>query len=260
MDGTLTILGCGGSAGVPAIGNWWGNCDPLEPRNARTRPSIALQTETTLLVVDTGPDFQAQMNREKLGCPDAVIITHEHSDHINGIDELRTLQRLNKRKFPLYASRATLDQLLRRLDYMFVTSEDGFYPAVCDAMEVEIGAPLTLGDITMTIFEQDHGRIKSLGLRIGNIGYSTDVKSLQKPAYEALQGIDTWIVDGAGHYSKTNPVHASVEEVVAMNDIIGAKNVFLTHLPPTMDYQTMLKELPDGMAPAYDGMTLKFKL
>ena len=256
--GKLTILGCGGSAGVPAIGNWWGNCDPLEPRNYRTRPSIALQAETTLVIVDTGPDFREQMNREKLGCPDAIIITHEHSDHINGIDELRTLQRLNKRKFDLHAMDVTLTRLKQRLDYMFTDTEDGFYPAVCNGVSVRQGADITIGDLTLKTFEQDHGTIKSLGLRLGDIGYSTDMKRLDDTAFESLAGIHTWIVDGAGHYSETNPVHASVGEVVEMNKKIGARRVILTHMQPSMDYQTLVKELPQDYEPAYDGMTLEF--
>lgn len=256
--GKLTILGCGGSAGVPAIGNWWGNCDPAEPRNYRTRPSIALETETTLVIVDTGPDFREQLNREKLGCPDAIIITHEHSDHINGIDELRTLQRLHKRKFDLHAMGSTLARLQQRLDYMFLDLENGFYPAVCNAVSVRQGADITIGDLTLKTFEQDHGTIQSLGLRIGDIGYSTDVKRLDDAAFETLAGIHTWIVDAAGHHSRTNPVHACIDEVVEMNEKIRARRVVLTHLPPTMDYQTLLKELPQDFEPAYDGMTIEF--
>jgi phosphoribosyl 1,2-cyclic phosphate phosphodiesterase len=256
--GELIILGCGGSAGVPAIGNWWGNCDPQEPRNRRTRPSIALKTETTLVIVDSGPDFREQINREKLGCPDAIIITHEHSDHVNGLDECRVLQRLHKRKFDVYATETTMKRLASRLDYMFIETEDGFYPAVCSAVKVVPDADITIGDIVLTPFEQDHGTIKSLGLRIGNIGYSTDVKKLEATPIETLTGIDTWIVDGGGHYEPKNPVHASIHEVIEMNKKIGAKKVILTHLPPTMDYQTLSHELPKGFEPAYDGMTLEF--
>src|SRR5690606_30901380 len=128
MEGELIILGCGSSAGVPAIGNWWGACDPNELKNRRLRPSIALKTKNTLVIVDTGPDFREQMNRAELGCPDAIIITHEHSDHTNGIDELRTLQRRHDmRRFPLYANDETLDALQGRLGYMFRDSENGFY-------------------------------------------------------------------------------------------------------------------------------------
>lgn len=259
MEGKLIILGCGSSAGVPAIGNWWGACDPNEPKNHRLRPSIALKTDSTLVIVDTGPDFREQMNRTNLGCPDAVIITHEHSDHTNGIDELRTLQRRHDmRRFPMYANEKTLHALRARLGYMFQDSENGFYPAVCDPVSLKMGEPVTIGDITFTSFEQDHGTISSVGLRIGNIAYSTDVKRLNDAAYVALEGIETWIVDGAGYHSQTNPVHATIEEVMAMNERIGAAKVILTHLPPTMDYQTLIDELPDGYIPAHDGMALNF--
>jgi phosphoribosyl 1,2-cyclic phosphate phosphodiesterase len=259
MDGKLILLGTGGSAGTPAIGNWWGNCDPANPLNRRTRPSIAVQTETTLVVVDTGPDFREQMNREKLGVPDAIIITHAHSDHVNGLDELRTLQRLHKRKFDIHALDATFEKLERRLDYMFEETEGGFYPAVCNPVRVRQGAEIRVGDIVITPFEQDHGTLNSLGLKIGNIGYSTDVKKLSGEALEILSGIDTWIVDAAGHHSRTNPVHMCIEEVVETNEKIGAKRVYLTHLPPTMDHQTLIDELPENIAPAYDGMVLAFK-
>lgn len=255
--GKLIILGCGSSAGVPAIGNWWGACDPHDPRNRRTRPSISLQTEKTLIIVDTGPDFREQMNRENLGCPDAVIITHEHSDHVNGIDELRTLQRRhNMRRFPIYGSKETIDNLKNRVDYMFTDSENGFYPAVCDPVLMTMGQAVTIGDITLTPFDQDHGTLNSIGLRVGTVGYSTDVKRLDEAAFTVLKGIETWIVDGAGYHSDTNPVHANIKEIIAMNQIIGAKDVILTHMPPTMDFKTLSAELPPGYRPATDGLVL----
>jgi len=256
--GKLIILGCGGSAGTPAIGNWWGNCDPKEPRNRRSRPSVALQTENTLVVIDTGPDFRDQMNRENLGCPASIIITHAHSDHINGLDELRMYQRLHKREFDVHAFPDTLEKLYQRLDYMFKASEDGFYARVCNPVAAEEGNPITVGDITIIPFKQDHGSIKSMGVRVGNIGYSTDVKRLHDPAYKILEGIDIWIVDAAGNTSPQNPVHAAISDIVEMNERIGAKTVYLTHLPPTMDYATMKRELPENLRPAHDGMVLEF--
>ena len=259
MDGKLIILGCGASAGVPAIGNWWGNCDPSEPKNIRTRPSIALQTETTLAIVDTGPDFREQMNRENLGCPEGIILTHVHSDHVNGIDELRTLQRLYKRNFAVYAMEETMTALRKRVDYMFTSSEDGFYPTVCEPVILDMLKPFSIGDIELTPFEQDHGTIHSLGLRIGNVAYSTDVKRLNDDAYGILKGIETWVVDGAGHHARENPVHASIEEIQEMNTRIGASKIILTHLPPTMDYRRMVVELPEKFLPAYDGMVIQFR-
>lgn len=260
MGAKLIILGCGGSAGVPAIGNWWGNCDPNEPRNIRTRPSVCIMSNNALVIIDAGPDFQAQMNRENLGCPDALVITHAHSDHINGIDEFRTLQRLHKRKFPLHALPETMDMLYKRLDYMFKTSEDGFYPSVFDAALIEPLKPLVIGDITIQPFIQGHGSIQSLGLRVGSVAYCTDVKTLNATALEILRGVDVWIVDAAGHNSQTNPVHLGVQEIIDINtQFIGAEKVYLTHLPPSMDYQTLIHELPKGYEPAWDGLQIDIK-
>jgi phosphoribosyl 1,2-cyclic phosphate phosphodiesterase len=260
METTLTILGCGGSAGVPAIGNWWGKCDPHNSKNRRMRPSIAVQTKESCLIVDTGPDFKEQMNMFSLPCPHAIIYTHEHSDHVNGIDELRTLERLNKCKFDIYGEERTLQRIERRFDYMFHVSEDGFYSAVCIPNVVSMYTRNTVMGIDFIPFLQRHGSIDSLGLRFGSVGYSTDVKSLDDHAYAVLKGIETWIVDAAGHHHRANPVHACIDEVIEMNEKIGAKQVFLTHMPPSMDYEAMCAELPTGYAPAYDGQVIPIQI
>lgn len=259
MDGKLIILGCGASAGVPTIGNWWGNCDPNEPKNSRTRASVALQTSSTLVVVDTGPDFRTQMNRENLDNPDAIILTHNHSDHINGIDDLRILQRRYKRTYPVYAMEDTFASFGQSVNYMFETSGGGFYPPVCTKAAINLQEPFTVGDITLLPYVQNHGNINSLGLRIGNIAYSTDVKKLDDAAISTLMGIETWVVDGAGHHARENPVHACIEEVLEMNARICASRIIFTHLTPAMDYQTLRTELPAHCEPAYDGMVIPFK-
>lgn len=260
MGGQLIILGCGASAGVPTIGNYWGACDPAEPKNVRTRASVALKTSSTFVLVDTGPDLRFQMLRENLDCPDAIILTHNHSDHINGIDDLRIMQRRHKRLFPVYAMDETFGMFDDSVNYMFETSEDGFYPPVCSREKIDLLKPFTVGDLTMLPFEQEHGSIHSLGLRIGNIAYSTDVKRLEHDALDALKGIETWVVDGAGHHARENPVHCCIEEVIEMNEHIGARRVILTHLPPTMDYSTLERTLPEKFLPAYDGMVINFTM
>jgi phosphoribosyl 1,2-cyclic phosphate phosphodiesterase len=257
MSAELIILGCGSSAGVPAIGNWWGNCDPANPKNRRTRPSVAVQTDQTCVVVDTGPDFREQMNREKLRTPDAILFTHEHADHVAGIDELRTLQRLEKRIFPVFSDAYTLDRLKKRVDYMFKTTENGFYPAVCSENTLNFNEIWHFNDIKAHIFKQDHGTIDSLGFRVGSVAYSTDFKRLDDIAIDILRGVDVWIADSAGYESLTNPVHACIDEVIAYNERIGARQVYLTHMPPTMDYDAVAKRLPPGYAPAYDGLRIE---
>ena len=254
MKGELIILGCGGSSGVPAIGNYWGACNPDNPKNTRTRPSVAVVTETTTLIVDTGPDFREQYNREKLSGLDGVIYTHIHSDHTNGIDDIRTFQRRMKKQFPIYADKPTLDAMQHRFHYMFKTLANGFYPAVCLPHELIYGETTQVGDVTFIPFRQDHGTIVSVGLRFSRIGYSTDMKSLDEDAIEILKGIDTWIVDAAAYESCDNPVHTCIDCVIEMNGEIGAKDVYLTHLPPTMDYDIVTHRLPDGYKVAYDGL------
>lgn len=256
MRGKLTILGCGGSGGVPLILNEWGVCDPLEPRNRRTRCSAAVTTDTTTVIIDTGPDIHTQFNRENLKIPDGIIYTHEHSDHIAGIDELRTLQRLSKRKFDVYGDTDSMAEIMRRVPYMFEDRENGFYPAVCIPHTVAYGREYVIGDIRFSTYRMDHTTLTALGLRFGTVGYSVDFKRLDAAAIDALKGVDVWIADCAGYKSDTNPVHANLEEIYRINDTIKARQVYLTDMPPTMDYQTLLAELPKGYAPAYDGLSI----
>ena len=259
MNLTVTILGCGNSAGTPAIGNYWGNCDPDEPRNRRTRPGIAVQSATTTLIVDTGPDFREQMNREDINDLDAVLYTHAHSDHITGIDELRVLRNRKKKKIDIYAAPDTMSEIRHRYDYMFV-EKAAIYPSAVEPHIIApetLGQPMTLGDIIFTPFAQDHGTCTSLGFRFGSLGYSTDVVRFDDKALKILKGIDCWIIDAAGYKMERNMVHLTLRQIYDYNKIIGAKMVYLTHLSPLMDYQTLRRELTDGFEPAYDGLRIE---
>ena len=253
----LTILGCGDSAGVPAIGNYWGDCDPAEPKNRRSRASIVVRSETTTLLVDTGPDLREQANRAGLEQVDAVLYSHTHSDHVNGIDEIRTY---NKRAgftiTPVYGTQETIRDLTHRFDYLF-EAKNNLYPVVLDPRILGadmMGKPMTIGNITFTPFLQDHGTCESLGFRFGDIAYSTDMVRLPEDSLDVLKGIKTWIVDVSGYKMKKNVVHCTLENVYALNEKVGAEMVYLTHLPAYVDYQTLADEVPTGYAPAYDGL------
>ncbi|MCB1530246.1 MAG: MBL fold metallo-hydrolase [Rhodospirillales bacterium] len=259
MSAEFIILGCGSSAGVPAIGNYWGACNPEEPRNRRTRCCAGVCSDKTSLIIDTGPDLRAQYTQSGFTHLDAVLYTHAHGDHTNGIDELRTLQRRFKRQFDVFASRDTLDDIMPRFNYMFETSEDGFYPQVLVPNVLEYGRRTTVGDISFTAFDMNHGACRATGYRFGNIGYCTDMFDLDDAALDILDGIDIWIADSAGYHSRSNPVHASLEKIFSLNERIKARQVYLTAMPPTMDYATLKTELPDGYAPAYDGLKLEIK-
>lgn len=258
----ITILGCGHSAGVPSIGNFWGQCDPEEPRNRRTRPSIAVQSANTNLIVDTGPDFKAQINATDITRIDAVLYTHGHGDHVHGIDDLRVMRIRNKAVIPVYSNQATIEELHERFGYLFAESgSDGIYPQVIDPhiwSKSHFNQSHIVGDIDVVPFEQSHGEDGiSLGFRMGNFAYSTDMTDLSQESLEVLAGVDTWVVDAGGYKMPHNYVHATLRDVYALNEIVQARQVYLTHMPSYMDYRTMLAELPEGYAPAYDGMVIE---
>ena len=260
MKATFTILGCASSAGVPGIGNFWGNCDSANPKNRRSRACAAIVSESTALIIDTGPDFREQYNRSGLQTLNGVLYTHMHGDHVHGIDELRTFNRVTGNKVDIYGQPQALEVLRDKFDYMFETSGQGFYPAVLEAHALNMNTAQRIGDLTFTPFAQDHGTCISTGFRFGNIGYSTDFVRLDKTALNILEGIEIWIADAAAYHNTNNPVHACIEAVMAYNERIGAQKVYLTDLPPVMDYETVLNELPDGFEPAYDGLSLETRL
>ena len=254
----ITIMGCGNSSGTPSIGNHWGNCDPHEPRNLRTRPSVAVQSEDTTIVIDTGTDFREQINRTDIKAVDAVLYTHSHGDHIHGIDELRVFRYRFGSYVPIYGNRVSIEELQERFSYLFV-ERAAIYPKVLEPHIIEnkdFCHPMTVGDITCIPYEQDHGTCKSLGYRFGDTAYSTDMVDMDHASIETLKGIKCWIVDAAAYKLEKNPVHANLKKIYELNEIIEAEQVYITHLSNQMDYQTMIKELPEGYAPAYDGLEL----
>lgn len=248
----VTILGCGGSGGVPRIGNDWGTCDPNEPRNRRTRASILVDTGRTRVLVDTSPDLRQQCLDRGIAGFDAVLYTHAHADHCHGIDEIRTLALRDRRAMPVYAAADTMAAIKDRFAYAFGVPGSP-YPAILEPHPID--GPLTLGDLAVTPFEQDHGSVTTLGLRFGPIAYSTDVVALDEAAFAALQGVEIWIV--AALRTKPHPTHAHLDKVLAWIDRVRPKRAVLTHMTAVLDYATLCKSLPKGVEPAHDGLILE---
>lgn len=256
----IRILGCGDSAGVPRIGGDWGDCNPANPKNRRTRPSILVQSETTSLVIDTGPDFGLQLTRENLKTIDAVLYTHDHNDHIAGIDDLRIIRGRIGRNIPIYSDKRTYESLKARFAYMFI-EQSPFYPTVINPHiwnQNDFGKKQRFGDIEFIPFEQDHGEGNiSLGFRFGDFGYSTDMRHLDGRALSILKGIKTWVADCADYAHGHGTLHANLPIVQKLNAEIGAEIVYLTHLKMFYDYDKMCLDLPEGYTPAYDGLLLE---
>lgn len=252
------IMGCGNSSGTPSVGNYWGNCDPTEPRNRRTRAAALVRSASTTLVIDTGPDFREQANRAEITHPDAVLYTHSHGDHIHGIDDLRPFRLRNKRRIDIYANDYSMMELRERFGYLF-TEKHGIYPEVLTPhiwQKDDYGRKHIIGDIEFTPFIQDHGTCESVGFRFGDVAYSTDLVDLSPESIHTLQGIKIWVVDAAGYKMPENQVHLTLRSLYALNEKVMAPQIYITHLSSQMDYQTLCRELPEGYAPAYDGLTL----
>lgn len=258
MDIKVTILGCGNSTGVPAAGNHWGKCDPHEPKNLRTRCSALVETNEKTYIIDTGPDFRQQTIRENVKHIDAVLYTHAHSDHMNGIDDLRGFVFRQSHKMPVYANAETFRDLEGYFPYMFHGGKIDLYPPLLTQHVItKFGETLLLpGETPVTPLELNHFSCTATGYRFGSLAYCVDMVDLDDKAIETLKGIEVWIVDAAGYHQTDNKVHANLETIYKLNEQIGAKRVILTSLSLAMDYQTLISELPEGYEPAHDGLEL----
>jgi phosphoribosyl 1,2-cyclic phosphate phosphodiesterase len=258
----FTILGCGASPGVPRIDGEWGACDPAEPRNRRRRCSMLVERfegeRQTAVLVDTGPDVREQMITTGLGWLDGVLYTHDHADHTHGIDDLRMLAYNRRKLIDVYFDAATAEIVRRRFDYCFATPEGSAYPPIVCGHVIGHGQVVAIqgegGEIRAIPFRQHHGNIESLGYRIGGLAYSSDLHALPDESLALLENLDIWIVD-ALRYSP-HPSHFSVERALEWIGRVKPRRAILTHLHMDLDYETLRRELPDGVEPAYDGMSL----
>ena len=250
----VRILGCGTSSGVPRIGNDWGDCDPAHPRNRRTRSSILIESGGQHLLVDCGPDMREQFLAAGTADLAGVIVTHDHADHCHGIDDLRQIAQHIRAPVPLHARPETLQRLAKRFAYAFEGTP--LYPPVIDP--IPLGDTLTLGSATLTFTDQPHGGITSLGIRVEEggaaLGYAIDFHDMTNDMRSLYAGVDVWICDCLRR--KPHPTHAHLESVLGWAREMKVGQLLLTHLDKSMDYATLVAELPDWAAPAHDGQEI----
>lgn len=253
----ITVLGCGSSLGTPAAGGFWGKCDPGEPKNHRTRASILVQSAATNILVDTTYDLREHLNRMSLKKIDAVLFSHAHNDHVNGIDDLRAVAYHANRLLDIYGNAETLEEIERRWPFLFNKKFEGFYVEFLERHVIGNYDRFRCGDIEVESYEQDHTTCTSLGFRFGDFAYSVDVAGLNEKSLEALKGIETWIVDAAAYRKDTVGTHANLQRVMEWADILKPKMTYLTVLTTHMDYKTLCDELPPHIRPAWDGMEIE---
>lgn len=251
----MTMLGSGTSSGVPRIGADWGAADPAEPRNARTRVSILVESADTRLIVDTSPDMRAQLLAAGVIDLDAVLWTHDHADHCHGIDDLRQIMHHRRAPVPGYGHAATMRALRQRFAYVF-EGREGYRPVV-DGQELD---ELTMiGDIAVRWVAQPHGAIYSTGFRFDcnglSVAYATDFHEVTEAMIDLYAGVDLLVVDALRE--RPHPTHPHLAMTLAAIERIAPRRAVLTHMDQSMDYATLRATLPAGIEPGYDGLTIQ---
>ncbi len=257
----FTILGCGSSGGVPRIGNHWGDCDPANPKNRRSRCSLLAERVTdegiTRVLIDTSPDMRAQLLAAKVEAIDAVAYTHSHADHVHGIDDLRQIVVHSRRRLAVWADMPTQEALFSRFGYAFVQPEGSSYPPICNMHTIK--SPFMIsgagGDLTLTPFRVHHGDMEALGFRIGGMAYLPDVSAIPDEAMPHLERLDMWILDALRR--KPHPTHFHLDEALEWIARMAPKQAVLTNMHNDLDHAAVEAETPPHIRAAYDGMVIE---
>jgi phosphoribosyl 1,2-cyclic phosphate phosphodiesterase len=264
----VTILGCGSSGGVPRADGNWGACDPADPRNRRSRCSMMLRRRSeegperwTTTVIDTSPEFRLQTAAAGAKRLDALLMTHDHADQSHGLDDIRAFAMRQRARIPCRMDVATAETMLRRFGYVF-HGEKG-YPAIADIVAIPPhGEPWRVegpsGAIPVVTFDQDHGEVRSVGYRFGPIAYSPDVLDLDDAAFEALAGVELWIVDALRY--TPHPTHAHLERTLGWIERVKPRRAVLTDMHIDLDFAELAARLPAGVEPAVDGQRIEVQI
>jgi phosphoribosyl 1,2-cyclic phosphate phosphodiesterase len=263
----FTILGCGSSPGVPRITGDWGACDPTNPKNRRLRSSMLVERirpdgAKTIAVIDTGPDFRQQMVNAGVKRVDAVVYTHAHADHIHGIDDLRGFWHEQKNLIDIYADDMTSARIREGFRYCFETPPGSYYPPIVRDNRIVHHQRFTVsgpgGDIGFEPLPQQHGSMISLGFRIENIGYCSDVSDFPEASAARLTGLDTLVIDAL--QNEPHATHISLSQSLEWIERLRPRRAILTHMHTPLDYDVVLKQTPDDVEPGYDGLVFESML
>lgn len=248
----ITFLGTGTSMGVPVAGAFGKDKLGPDPRNSRTRCSLWVQSETTSILIDAGPEFRLQSLRSSLRDLDAILLTHEHMDHVSGLDDVRPFTYEVERPIPLYGSERVLRSVESRFDYMFGSKR---YPGATNVSLHIVDAPFEVGDLDITPLPVLHGNLPIHGYRIGNLAYMTDLKTLPEETYVLLEGCEV-IIMGALRWAHPHPTHATIEESLKIVERLKAREFYFIHMNGSIDQTMDQKKFPKTVRFAFDQQVL----
>lgn len=250
------MLGSGTSSGVPRVGGDWGQCDPAEPRNRRSRVSILVESDDgTRLLIDTSPDLRTQLLNNHIDRIDAVLWTHDHADHCHGIDDLRSLRYKRAGPIPGFAADETVRRLRQRFGYVFAGQHG--YPTIVtlDALD----RLRMLARFAIDWCQMPHGPAQSTAYRLSyndkSIVYATDFSEITDEMVECFLNVGVLIVDCLKR--TPHPTHAHLPMALELGERCRARQIVLTHLDSTMDYRSLCAEVPANVTVGYDGLIIK---
>jgi len=249
----ITFLGTGTSMGVPVAGGFGGDMIDTDPRNQRTRCSAWIETEETSFVIDVGPEFRIQSIRSNVHRIDFVLITHEHMDHIAGIDDLRSYNYIQNGPIPLFSSRHTLDSIQTRFNYLF---GEGKYPGSTSLDLIEMEGPRQIGDVLVTPLPYKHGDVDVLGYRVNDFSYMTDVKDIPDSTKDKIKDSRVLVLSGL-RWGPEHPTHLTIPEAVSIATELEIPKTYLIHMNSYVNHAESNERLPDHVELAYDQLEIE---
>lgn len=256
----LTFLGTGTSFGVPQIGCDCAVCRSSDPRDRRTRSGALLQSDGASILLDTPPELRLQLIAGGFTSIDAVVYTHEHADHVNGIDDLRIFSVRRRSALPIYGPPETLEHIRASFNYIFddaVTAYEGTSKPNLELHPIEPGRAVRVAGIEMLPLAFKHGHLRVYGYRFGRLAYLTDVKAIPEAERAQLHGLDVLVINAL--WWRPHPTHLSIGEAIDAARELGARRTYLTHLTHETGHVALAAQLPSGIMPAYDGLTVEIE-
>ncbi|MEP6572382.1 MAG: MBL fold metallo-hydrolase [Gemmatimonadota bacterium] len=255
----LTFLGTGTSFGIPQVGCPCAVCHSSDPRDRRTRSGAAIQSGDSTLLIDTPPELRLQLVSAGISRADAVLYTHEHADHTNGIDDLRIFSARQRQPIPCYGPSETMRRLRSGFAYIFDEMQpfEGTSKPQLELHDLEPGIAVNIAGVPVLPLAFEHGHLRVFGYRFGGLAYLTDVKAVHQAEREHLRDLDVLVINAL--WWRKHPTHLSIGEAVETAQELGARRTYLTHLTHETAHAELAAQLPAGIAPAYDGLTVEIR-